>query len=99
MTMFRQTNHEADDTIKGRTREGVGRTSPGRLARRIRCRLRGHLDESRSVSAGGAIVVVPVCTRCGRVDVDAIEISSWNRKQRRQRARAVAKHIVDGTGK
>lgn len=55
--------------------------------RRLRCFLRRpHVWENHQVQIAGVLTIVPRCN-CGRVDVDRIRQSPWNRKARRKRAK------------
>jgi hypothetical protein len=50
---------------------------------RLRCRSGRHDWERKFIGGNGLAVAIDHCTRCGKVDVEAIEFSGFNRAIRR----------------
>lgn len=53
------------------------------LLGRLRCRFSRHDWHRTFMHADGAAVSIESCGRCGKVDVDGIQITAFNRRIRR----------------
>jgi hypothetical protein len=54
------------------------------LAQRIRCRLGRHDWRRTFVHSAGIAAAIDSCHGCGKVDVDGIQFSAFNRQMRRK---------------
>jgi hypothetical protein len=54
------------------------------LLHKLVCALRGHAWKVEMLVANGYLTAIPRCRRCGRVDVDGIRETVWNRTARRR---------------